>query len=559
MPKDDAATPPFWLEIQATLPKLVSWLDREPQSPTYGSFDRTFWCWKFTDFSAPRFQEGCASLAWLWATDAPGNAYFRQDAVLRWVSASLAWWQRLQHVDGSFDEAYPFERSFAATAFTCFYVADAVRLTADALDPDISANVLAALRRGAKWLCRNDETHGILSNHLAAGAAALASVGQLVGEPRFTDRSTFFLDRILEHQSSEGWYEEYGGADPGYQTHGMFYLARLWELSGDQRLLASLRAAAGFLAAIQHPDGSLGGVYASRNTRFCFPAAFEILAPQCEQSMAIAGRLRVAVRQGTAIGLRAMDAWNFLPMLNNYMNAHRATATSRLQPAASGTAIQGQRHFRDAGWLAVDRSRYRCIVAASKGGVVCAWPRTPAAQRSLVDAGYWARLANGRIIASQGLDRSSPITASQDGMSVEMTASFRSVGRTLMTPWLFLGFRGFTLTIGRMPWLAGWLKRLLVRVLVTKSAPVPLRLRRRVTFADDGVTIVDVLERTGPLRVAEVWRGGEFQTIHMGSSRYAAAGRPGSVPEPHRVPAVDALAAAGTWTDRYSWKAGEDA
>jgi len=41
------------------------------------------------------------------------------------------------------------------------------------------------------------------------------------------------VQQIYDHQSREGWYEEYGGADPGYQTLCTFYLARLWQYTGD--------------------------------------------------------------------------------------------------------------------------------------------------------------------------------------------------------------------------------------------------------------------------------------------------------------------------------------
>ncbi|MGI9498521.1 MAG: hypothetical protein ACR2P3_00660, partial [Geminicoccaceae bacterium] len=45
--------------------RALSTLDWETTSSSHGSFDRTWWCWKFTDFSAPRFQEGLYLLVWL--------------------------------------------------------------------------------------------------------------------------------------------------------------------------------------------------------------------------------------------------------------------------------------------------------------------------------------------------------------------------------------------------------------------------------------------------------------------------------------------------------------
>ena len=43
--------------IQEALPRIISMLDREPISQTFGCADRLFWSWKFTDFAGSRFQE----------------------------------------------------------------------------------------------------------------------------------------------------------------------------------------------------------------------------------------------------------------------------------------------------------------------------------------------------------------------------------------------------------------------------------------------------------------------------------------------------------------------
>src|SRR5262249_6053704 len=156
-------------------------------------------------------------------------------------------WRTLQHRDGSFDEAYPFEHSLAATAFTGFYVGEAFRLIADELSSNERARLRQAFARAGDWLCRNDEHHGVLSNHLAAAAAALVVIERITEEHRFGARAGHFLRRIYDRQSPEGWYEEYGGADPGYQSHGTFYLARVRQLTKDAALLDSLARSAAFL------------------------------------------------------------------------------------------------------------------------------------------------------------------------------------------------------------------------------------------------------------------------------------------------------------------------
>ncbi len=182
--------------IRPLLGRALSGLDAEPTSQTRGSFDRTWWCWKFTDFSATRFQEGAHLLAWLAVSPNSPAPERARDRFADMSLSALAYWTRLQHRDGSFDEAYPFERSLAATAFTGFYLGCAVEKLRLRPGVGIDAGVLGALERGAHWLAGNGEYHGVLSNHLAAAAGALQLAGDVLGIDRFNSARDRYLDII---------------------------------------------------------------------------------------------------------------------------------------------------------------------------------------------------------------------------------------------------------------------------------------------------------------------------------------------------------------------------
>ena len=113
-PPSAAAVPVYWPTARREIARVLSWQDRESASRSYGCFDRTYWCWKFTDFPGARFQEGAFTLAYLFTTALAGNPLYRDPRALRWIEAGLGFWRRIQRRDGSFDEAYPFEHSLAA-------------------------------------------------------------------------------------------------------------------------------------------------------------------------------------------------------------------------------------------------------------------------------------------------------------------------------------------------------------------------------------------------------------------------------------------------------------
>ncbi|MCF8176975.1 MAG: hypothetical protein K9J74_00555 [Sulfuritalea sp.] len=507
---------PYINLAMAQLPRLLSRMDREALSSTYGACDRTYWSWKFTDFPGARFQEALYALAWIYTRPLAGNRLYGHPLVREWIIAGFHYWQTLQHADGSFDEAYPYERSLAATAFTGFYLGEAYLLLDNALPVELRESLRTTFRRVGDWLCSNDEYHGVLSNHLAAAAAALTVITKIDGESRHVERAGHFVRRILARQSAEGWYEEYGGADFGYQTHGSFYLARVWQLTGDMELLDSLKRSVAFLTYFVHPNGTLGGEYGSRNTSFYFPAAFEMLSSACPEAAAIASFMRTSVARQDAAGLAAVVAYNFCPLLNNYLFAHDAMGPLD-EVAPLPFEEVGQWTFPKAGLLVHATNHYQAVFAPSKGGVLKIYDKHEG-RLAYSDCGYWGEAADGALVSSQSfsLDNDIQLTPGR-GM---VRAPFALVNQKLMNSTLFIGFRLFTLTIGRFTKMARLLKTVLVKVLVSRRKTLGVFLLREVEFLSDGVMIRDQVDIDPRRPLRHLTLGGKFSSIHMGSSRY---------------------------------------
>ncbi len=500
-------------------PRALSMMDREASSPTVGCGDRTYWAWKFVDFPGARFQEALCVLSFLYSTRIDDSPYYGNERLLEWIRCGMQFWSAIQHRDGSFDEAYPFERSLAATAFTTFYVGEALGFIGEALPESVRAKVRQTMARAGQWLIKNDETHGFLSNHLAAAATALYHVYRITGDERFQQRSRYFLKKILDRQSPEGWYEEYDGADPGYQTHGSFYLVRYWQLAGGEDLQESLRRSMLFLAHFVHPDGSLGGEYASRNTQTYYPAALEMFSGQDSAASWIAETMRPSIANGAAAGLGCVDSYNYFPFLNNFVFAYLASANPghiRLEPKEPSSQ-PGLAWFPQAGIARVRRERYDAYIGTAKGGVIKVFDRS---LRKLVysDCGYVGRLDRGKQCSSQHQDRGRIVDVRPD--RIEIQGEFCETSRPTLKPLTFVGFRLFTLSLGRLPGLARWLKRLLVKTLIYGNRRLNIRFHRIVEFGDLNVIVRDDISGPDGSRVTDLQWCEAFATIHMGSSRY---------------------------------------
>lgn len=535
--------------VLAEAPRLVAMLDRNPHSRTRGSFSRSHWAWKFTDFPFPRLQEGAYALSRLHELDDPGNPWFRSAAVKLWVEWALDYWTSLQHRNGAFDEAYPFEQCLAATAFTGFYIGSTLDVWGEQLDPGVRQRAEQALLAGNQWLCGNDETHGLLSNHLAVAAASLQDGAQRFARPEFAERARMFVDRILAHQSREGWMSEYGGADIGYGGHALFYLARYWQMTRSADVRDALVRFADFLSYFVHPDGTIGGEYGSRNTEFYYPAGFEMLSAESPEAAAIAGRLRRAIAEGRVCGVPTMDEFNLMPMLNNAWFALDAATPESTAPLPMAKP-PFRKYFNEAGIWIINEPSYYAVVGASKGGTVSVFDKRTE-RLAARHAGLIATAEDGRF-ASQ--DHVLSPAAHVDGDTMFLAGvPWKSVETTTFSPLLFLAFRLFNLTFGRAAAISRWLKQTLVRHLISRKRRPPVAHERDITATADGVTIVDRL--TTPWSSGTLIAAEQFTAVHMGSSLYAdgrtaGAGSPlVSLPLARRMTLRGRLTLAGTaWT-----------
>jgi hypothetical protein len=500
--------------IDRELGRALSRLDAEPTSRSYGCFDRTWWCWKFTDSPASRFQEGAYLLAWLYTSDHAPDGYRGHARVLSAAEASIRFWQTLQRADGSFDEAYPFERSLAATAFTGFYVGAAVERLTTHMSAETTAAAERGLRGAADWLSANSETHAVISNHLAAAAAALQIAGDRLGSDRYRAARDRYLETILAAANvDEGWFREYDGADPGYQSHAMFYLAEIWKRTGNTQLGAALASASRFMGWFAHPDGTLGGEYASRGTTFAYPAGFEMLAATDRAAAAIASHTRRTIASANTIGPEVVDSWNLFPLMNNYLFAADAAGAIDDADPLPWTQANASATFNACGLSVIRRGHRVAAIGAAAGGAIKVW-NAESGILEYQDCGY-ATDDGGAVALSQAASTWRCDTASAD-FAIDVDGRFRVLTQARFDPWRFVAFRMFSLTVGRLAVVGRWLKDLLVRTLIRSRRDTGAVLSRRIVVAPDGrVTIEDRVSGARTLRAVD-----RQVPVHMGSSRY---------------------------------------
>jgi hypothetical protein len=522
---------------------LLSAQNRDPYTATWGCFDRRYWAWKLVDFPEATYQRNVYPLAWFLRHTAhlqEGTPELVQEAIIAGLQFAL----HIQHRDGSFDQAFPHEHSFGATAFLLHPLLEAYRIVRDHCSPTQQHAIENSLRRAADFLCRHDETHGHIANHLAGAALSLLVSAEFFWQPAYEQRAMHLLERILAHQSPEGWFLEYEGADPGYQTLCLYYLAQIYRLRPDSKLHAALKRAITFLAWFVHPDGTFGGEYGSRRTAIFYPGGVALLSRTFPLAHSIIRAMLASIAERRTVTLLDVDMGNLAPLLSNYVTVLEADMPDASQPVTPLPWQLGavQRDFPRAGIFIRGTPRHYAVVGSSNGGVLKVFDRHQ--QRMLWnDGGYVGHTNSNTYITTQMTDLHRSCQATTNEIMIQ--APFYLMLRSVPTPLQFLVLRALNLTVMRHVALGNMVKALLVRLLISGKHTVPLHLKRTITFAAEYIRVTDTLTMTGSLQLRWLQCGHPFVAIHMASARYFENAAAVSAANVQQVDVAE-LAAQGT-------------
>ncbi len=505
-PEKEAAVRPgrevFARLALAHVPHLVHLVDRNPFSTTYGCFDREYWHYRTLDFPCGMSQELVLPLALLFKNDYPGNRYHNLERVFELAVAGIRFAIKGSRRDGTCDDYFPYERAMGAMVFSTYAAAEAYRI----LELDDAEVVDFFLRR-----CRHLERHneaGRLSNHQALAALAAFTVYGITGEEWLRRLAQDRAGLALSWQHpTEGWFQEYEGADPGYHTCTIDFLAKYYRLSGDESVLDPLKRAVEFASYFLHPDGSYGGEYGSRNTYHYYPHGFEILAPFTETAI----RMNNAYLQGVEAGRHyAMDDDRlFGHLVYNWLQAHDDFHPGNAEPLHGSDPFT--RWFPDAGLVCCRKPHYYAVTNLKKGGVTKVFTQSGCVGS---DTGVVAQMDDGRVIVSHLLDERHAVQtdAAPDRFCVEGVFSVRS--SKLATPLKLICFRTINLTFGRF--FPNLLRFLLQKILITGKKRTVYPFHREIRFEDDGVHITDAFPDRIPVRRMAV--GPDATSIYVAAS-----------------------------------------
>ena len=493
----------FAREALAQIPKLLTLLDRNPHSPTYGCFDRNYWHYKILDFPSGMAQEFVWPLALAYDTRLDHNPFFQRAAVREWVHAGVRFASRSSHSDGSCDDYFPFERAGGAAAFSLLACIESYRLLGL-----VDEQALGFFERRADWLAGHHES-GRLSNHQALIALALELTSRLLSKHKWNDAVGERIERVLAWQDEEGWFQEYEGCDPGYDTLTLWCLARLHQLKPETGLQRAIERAVRLSLDLVHPDGSYGGEYGSRNTYNFFPDAFEVAGRWLPEALSINDSFLRAAGNGLLPcyeddHIIGHHTWNYLLAFRNFAEPR---PQNKCGPRSSVW-------LKQAGILIDRRDGTELYLALNKGGVFKLYRDSAlVASDTQVSiqmlSGAQARTAVAHLVDDYRCE------VSDKNITIEGRMGWAK--QELMSSWKLISLRLVMLFVGRF--FPNVVRRFLQRRLITGKSAAPFAFKRTLAFTEGRWKVTDEVTVDDWARVEKVGIGCDQTSIHVVMSR----------------------------------------
>lgn len=508
---------PYISQVYRSLPRILGLYDTDITNPSYGLGDRFYWAWKLIDFPNATYQGVTHGLALLLSYDLLPKT-FSKKYILGLIDSVFLGTKSILRNNGSLEEAFPYESSFCVTALVAYDQLNTINILKDFISKEKISNYLTIIKPLIQFLKKSKESHGFISNHLATAAAALYKWDILTGDHSSNLKANVILDSIISHQSNEGWYLEYEGADPGYQSLCMHYLADIYSLTKCSKLKISLEKSIDFLSHFVHPDGSFGGIYGSRNTRFYYPGGITSLAKYFSQANDIAIAMSISIDQGHTITLDAIDEPNLIPMFNSYCIA--ATSMGLSFPTDKKFSLPWNRTtnfrtlYKKAGLLIDKGNEHYTIISIFKGGVCYHFENNKLTNKNL---GKIFLNRKNKYLSTQVYNDCIQFTLNTN--QLEIYGRLIKIHKHLLSPIKMVLLRIGNLTFLRCTIFREFIKKILVKYLITRKPYSKFTFSRKIllgaklSISDSIYPNQNQLQDQGDNSV-------NFSVIHMASQGY---------------------------------------
>ena len=460
--------------------RVLTLLDRNKFSSTYGCFDRNYWHLKIKDFTSGMSQEFVFILAHAYKLSNSNNRFYNNKNLLDYVKAGIKYAEKSSNKDGSANDYYPFERALGATCFSLYAFSESCLL----LDLD-SEEFLPFFIKRVKWMLNSNET-GLLSNHHAIVALSIYNIYLLSGDEYYKNESEKIITKIISWQNSEGWYPEYGGCSIGYLSVTIDFLAQYYLKTLNAELYDSLVQAIKFFSDTQHPDGTCGGDYDVRHVSIFHPNGFEIMGSFYSPATQVANSFLRAKAENLLTNTNDdyIFGHSIISNINAYINCNRDNYNLL---NAKKTKI-ANKFYENSSIYICHNNMFWSIFNLNKGGTGKIYKNN---KLIYSDAGIIVKI-NDQILISSLKNIETDFKLNKLGFN--LTTDLKPLKQYHPNSLIFLMFRFFLFLFGKLKYSSSIVRSLLQKKLIYNNKKSGLRLTKNFYFKEDNIVIETIID-----------------------------------------------------------------
>lgn len=461
---------PYQELVDAIIPRILSNLDRDPDSPTYGCFDRNYWLLKIHPFASAPLQQAALTLALIYNYKDSKNRYFQKARIKEWIIASLHFWAKIQNKNGGYDEYFKWEGSFPSSAFTAHAVSECCLLFGLK-----DRKITDALLKTSNFLSKHRESYAV--NQETAALCALYNIYIIKKNDRIYLTFKKRLEDLKRSFNEEGWFSEHKGFDAGYHSVTLDYLSILYDKTKDLEIKIICEKMILFLSNFIHYNGSSGGIYCSRNTNFCNLSGLEYFADTNKNAKRIADIKIKHLLEDNSSNFSIDDRY-ILHFFGHSIT--RALTLYRERKEKGVNKVLVNKLFKKAGIFIKKDGKSEIYINIKKGGVLMLFNKDKILFK---DLGYRINY-QGNLYVSE---LESKVNYNLSDNSIKIRKNFQKIEPIVLTPLksLFLYLYAF-ISQGRF-----W--QIMRRKYLTRGAQSRYQLERNISFEKDKIIIKDCI------------------------------------------------------------------
>ena len=489
------------------IPYLLSLQDRNPLSPSYGSFDREYWHYKKTDCPYSSVQGAAFPLAILYKNKLPINPYYKNNKIRDWIIASLIFLDKIQNKNGSFDEYYPNEQSYIGTSLTMYPASEAFLLMKEELSSEQENTILKILKKSVLFLSKNIEKKVI--NQEAMAALVIYTINQIFNENEFQQAVEKKIHFVLESQTQEGWFPEYEGCDVGYLSYTIDFLATYYKKSGDEKVLEPIKKAINFISFCLHPNGTAGGEYTARNTEYLVPHGFELISNTYPLANRILKFIEESLEEMDVTSLDRLDN-RYLPLyIHQYLLTYLSSKNEKRIEFLPFEKKDFSKYFPNAGILAKKYKNFYIIIGVKKGGVIRIY-NCNNKKIFFINNGYFGTI-NRKVTCSAHLNNNIDVIIKDN--EYEIKSFFFPISWNESNKWKHMILR--IILLGGV--FSKPIRNIIKIILITKKNKTEIKFFRKFRFENNKLKIFDKIESKKSISLFSI---DKFSFQYMPSAKF---------------------------------------